>query len=64
VAGISSERRLSNDQNQESIYERARALMPAGIGGQSQYRQPHPIYLSRAKGSRIYDTAGTNTSIT
>lgn len=58
MAGISSERRLSNDQNQESIYERARALMPAGIGGQSQYRQPHPIYLSRAKGSRIYDTAG------
>jgi glutamate-1-semialdehyde 2,1-aminomutase len=32
--------------------------MPAGIGGQSQYRLPHPIYLSRANGSRIYDTDG------
>jgi glutamate-1-semialdehyde 2,1-aminomutase len=46
------------DQDGETIYERARKLMPAGIGGQSQYRLPHPIYLSRANGSRIYDTDG------
>ena len=46
------------DQNRETIYDRARKLMPAGIGGQSQYRLPHPIYLSRANGSRVYDTEG------
>jgi glutamate-1-semialdehyde 2,1-aminomutase len=49
---------LSSDQHQENIYHRARKLMPAGIGGQSQYRPPHPIYLRRAKGSRAYDIAG------
>ncbi len=49
---------LSSDQHQENIYHRARKLMPAGIGGQSQYRPPHPIYLRRAKGSRVYDMAG------
>jgi glutamate-1-semialdehyde 2,1-aminomutase len=52
------ERTLPNDQNRENIYDRARKLMPAGIGGQSQYRLPHPIYLSRANGSRVYDTDG------
>jgi glutamate-1-semialdehyde 2,1-aminomutase len=46
------------DQNRETIYDRARKLMRAGIGGQSQYRLPHPIYLSRANGSRVYDTEG------
>jgi glutamate-1-semialdehyde 2,1-aminomutase len=58
VTDKTSEHSLLNHPNRESIYDRARKLMPAGIGGQSQYRPPHPIYLSRANGSRIYDTDG------
>lgn len=40
------------------LHERARTVMPAGVGGQSQYRPPHPIYMSRGRGSRLYDQDG------
>ena len=44
---------------QTGIHLRPRTKTHAGrVGGQSQYRLPHPIYLSRANGSHIYDTDG------
>ncbi|MGD0074992.1 MAG: aspartate aminotransferase family protein [Candidatus Binataceae bacterium] len=52
---VSKARRL--DQSR-ALHSRASNVMPAGVGGQSQYRPPHPIYISRARGSRIYDRDG------
>ena len=45
-------------ERSRALHERASKVMPGGVGGQSQYRLPHPIYVSRARGSRLYDRDG------
>jgi glutamate-1-semialdehyde 2,1-aminomutase len=45
-------------EKSRALHERASKVMPAGVGAQSQYRPPHPIYVSRARGSRLYDRDG------
>ena len=45
-------------ERSRALHDRASKVMPAGVGGQSQYRLPHPIYVSRARGSRLYDRDG------
>ena len=40
------------------LHERARQVMPDGVGGFSQYRPPHPLYMAKAQGSRLYDLDG------
>jgi len=45
-------------ERSRTLHDRASKVMPAGVGGQSQYRLPHPIYVSRARGSRLYDRDG------
>jgi glutamate-1-semialdehyde 2,1-aminomutase len=45
-------------EQSRALHERACNVMPAGVGGQSQYRPPHPIYIARARGSRLYDRDG------
>lgn len=52
---VSKARKL--DQSR-ALHARASKVMPAGVGGQSQYRPPHPVYISRARGSRLYDRDG------
>ena len=41
-----------------TLHQRASKVMPAGVGGQSQYRLPYPIYIARARGSHLYDRDG------
>ncbi|MGH2658851.1 MAG: aminotransferase class III-fold pyridoxal phosphate-dependent enzyme, partial [Actinomycetota bacterium] len=39
-------------------YERARKLIPGGVGSAIQYRAPYPLYLADSKGSRVWDLDG------
>ena len=45
-------------EQSRAMHQRASKVMPAGVGGQSQYRPPHPVYISRGRGSRLYDRDG------
>lgn len=40
------------------LYERARKVMPRGVSHDQWYADPFPIYMSRAKGSRLWDVDG------
>ena len=42
----------------QALHERARAVFPDGVGAHSQLRAPHPLYLVRAEGARLYDVDG------
>jgi len=42
----------------QALHERACAVFPDGIGAYSQSRAPHPLYLTRAEGARLYDVDG------
>src|SRR5215210_2132136 len=41
-----------------AYFERARAVMPAGVPSQFQRNDPWPIYLDRGIGSRVWDVDG------
>lgn len=47
-----------NTTESRTLHQRASAVMPAGVGGQSQYRPPHPIYIARGRGPYVYDRDG------
>lgn len=40
------------------IFEEAQDLVPFGVNSNYRYFEPHPIYMKRAKGSRIWDVDG------
>jgi glutamate-1-semialdehyde 2,1-aminomutase len=44
--------------NSASLHARAARVLPDGVGAYSQQRLPHPIYLARAEGARLYDVDG------
>lgn len=48
------------DANSKSaqLFERARAVMPAGNSRLTVYHAPYPIYLERAEGCRVTDVEG------
>jgi glutamate-1-semialdehyde 2,1-aminomutase len=39
-------------------FERARAVMPAGVPSQFQRNDPWPVYLERGEGARVWDVDG------
>ena len=39
----------------KALFERARKVMPRGVSHDQWYADPFPIYMSRAKGSRLWD---------
>lgn len=43
----------------KEMFERARTITPGGVHSNIRYMDPHPLYLSRARGSRIWDLDGT-----
>lgn len=45
--------------NSEELYERARAVLAGGVSHEGRYQEPHPKYISRAVGSRKWETDGT-----
>ncbi len=36
-------------------YERAKQLIPGGVGSAIQFQEPYPLYVARSKGSRVWD---------
>jgi hypothetical protein len=50
---MSDPKEVTRLERSRALHERATKLMAAGVGGQGQYRLPHPIYVSRARGSRL-----------
>jgi glutamate-1-semialdehyde 2,1-aminomutase len=41
------------------MYERSRAVMPMGVASSYQARSPHPIFLERGSGSKVWDVDGS-----
>jgi glutamate-1-semialdehyde 2,1-aminomutase len=42
----------------ESLFKRAKEVMPAGISHNIHYFPPHPFFVKKAKGSKIWDVDG------
>ena len=42
----------------KALFERARKVMPRGVSHDQWYADPFPIYMSRAKGSHLWDIDG------
>lgn len=42
----------------QTLHARALQIFPDGVGAHSQLRAPHPLYLVRAEGARLYDVDG------
>lgn len=55
---MSSQSRIATAQSTRDPHSRALAVMPDGVAGYSQLRQPVPLYLSRAEGPRVFDLDG------
>ena len=41
------------------MYERSRKVMPGGVPSSYQVRAPHPIFLERGSGSKVWDVDGS-----
>ena len=41
------------------MYERSRKVMPGGVPSSYQVRSPHPIFLERGVGSKVWDVDGS-----
>jgi glutamate-1-semialdehyde 2,1-aminomutase len=52
-------RLLARTSESRLLYERAVRSMPLGVASSFQAADPYPIYLSRGKGSRVWDVDGT-----
>mgnify|MGYP001772579703 CR=1 FL=1 len=50
--------RWENLRKSRETYEEARKSLPGGVSYSLRYFAPHPIYVSRAKGSRVWDIDG------
>ncbi|MEM3192595.1 MAG: aspartate aminotransferase family protein [Candidatus Parvarchaeota archaeon] len=37
------------------LYELAKSVFPGGVNGKIKYREPYPLFLSRASGSHVWD---------
>ncbi len=52
------ERYVERTPGSVAAYERARRLIPGGVGSAIQYYAPHPLYIADSKGSRVWDVDG------
>ena len=40
------------------IWQEAKSHLPGGVGGSAAYFSPHPVYIDRAVGQKLYDVDG------
>lgn len=50
---------MPDSPNSKALYQRAKAVMPAGNTRHTVYRQPYQVYAQRGDGCRITDVDGT-----
>jgi glutamate-1-semialdehyde 2,1-aminomutase len=43
----------------EALYARASRVMPGGVQGEGRRSTPYPVYMTRGRGSRVWDADGT-----
>jgi len=43
----------------KKLFARANAVSPGGVQGEGRSASPHPLFMTRAQGSRIWDVDGT-----
>lgn len=48
----------SKTKRSKEIYEEARKLLPGGVAGNGAFMKPYPLYIDRAKGSKVIDVDG------
>ncbi|MBI2917643.1 MAG: aspartate aminotransferase family protein [Chloroflexi bacterium] len=49
---------VSSTPASQEWYSRATAVLPAGVTYSSRHMSPHPVYIKRAAGGRVYDLDG------
>ncbi|MDH5438532.1 MAG: glutamate-1-semialdehyde 2,1-aminomutase [Candidatus Bathyarchaeota archaeon] len=45
-------------QKSKKLWEEAKEVVPGGIGSAVRYFEPYPFFISKAKGSRVWDVDG------
>jgi glutamate-1-semialdehyde 2,1-aminomutase len=48
----------SKTKKSRELYEKARKLLPAGVTYSLRYFHPYPLYVARARGTRVWDVDG------
>jgi len=51
-------RYIRKTRNSAKLWKQAAKVMPGGITANIKFFEPHPIFMKKAKGSRIYDVDG------
>ena len=49
---------MARTKRSAALYERARKVLPGGIGGNAKFMKPYPLYIKGARGSKIVDIDG------
>ena len=49
---------ISNQSNNEALFQRASKAMPGGVSHELRYFSPHPIYVTHAEGAYKWDANG------
>ena len=53
------ERLIARTQRSGEYFERAKAVMPAGVPSSFQRSDPWPVYIARGRGAAVWDVDGT-----
>jgi len=49
---------VERTRRSKELFERARRVFPGGVTYTLRFFEPHPLYITRAKGSRVWDADG------
>ncbi|MEM4600189.1 MAG: aspartate aminotransferase family protein [Sulfolobales archaeon] len=49
---------LKRTQKSKELFEKSKKLTPGGVTYSIRYFRPHPVYISRAEGTRVWDVDG------
>ena len=55
---VFEERFVAKTKRSREMYEEARKYLAGGVGADGAYRNPYPLYMKEAKGSRLWDVDG------
>ena len=49
---------VGSTKSSAELFERAQGSIPAGVNNAVRYMKPHPLFVARASGSKVYDADG------
>jgi len=49
---------VARTQKSGAVWDEARRVLPGGVAGNAGFMAPRPIYIEKARGSRLYDVDG------